>query len=47
MEGKEAMQHDVNRLLTFFIEEEQYGLNINNVKEIIHLKASYRINNLK
>ena len=38
-----SIKQDSSRFLTFFIEQEQYGLNISNVKEII---ASMNITNV-
>ncbi len=40
---KTDLKKDTSRFLTFFIEDEQYGLNISNVKEII---ASMNITNV-
>jgi purine-binding chemotaxis protein CheW len=34
-EPKKATDNSISRYLTFFVDEEQYGLNIANVKEII------------
>ena len=40
---KEELNNDISRFLTFFIDDECYGLNISNVKEII---ASMNITNV-
>ena len=42
-EQKKELDHSSSRYLTFFVDEEQYGLNISNVKEII---ASMNITNV-
>jgi purine-binding chemotaxis protein CheW len=42
-EAKKELNQDTSRFLTFFIDEEQYGLNISHVKEII---ASMNITNV-
>ncbi|WP_024954047.1 chemotaxis protein CheW [Sulfurospirillum arcachonense] len=42
-EGKRELNQDSSRFLTFFIDDEQYGLNISHVKEII---ASMNITNV-
>ena len=34
-EVKKDLNQDTSRFLTFFVNKEQYGLNISNVKEII------------
>mgnify|MGYP001460010113 CR=1 FL=1 len=42
-EKKQELNHNTSRYLTFFVDDEQYGLNIVNVKEII---ASMNITNV-